>query len=196
MKYSKPSKNNGRLKSIEIYEGESIETKCARVLQNNEPITDTAPIIYTAKEDGVLPAYNIRTDRFDIAMDAYDSLTIDQLRFVEESDGSIRFVSDATLLLNEQRIINDIGEDNYRNFIRELQVNPSSPYKDGNFTDEQLMTEIKSRYVQSPSEVREWVRDMLDQQEKISDDAKAKLEDMKSSGIESSDTVVESVKTE
>lgn len=121
---------------------------------------------------------------------------VDELRFVQELDGSIRFVSDATLLLNEQRIINDIGEDNYRNFIRELQVNPSSPYKDFNFTDEQLMTEIKSRYVQSPSEVREWVRDMLDQQEKISDDVKAKLEDMKSSGIESSDTVVESVKTE
>lgn len=121
---------------------------------------------------------------------------VDELRFVQELDGSIRFVSDATLLLNEQRIINDIGEDNYRNFIRELQVNPSSPYKDFNFTDEQLMTEIKSRYVQSPSEVREWVRDMLDQQEKISDDAKAKLEDMKSSGIESSDTVVESAKTE
>lgn len=109
---------------------------------------------------------------------------IDQLRFVEELDGSIRFVSDATLLLNEQRIINDIGEDNYRNFIRELQVNPSSPYKDGNFTDEQLMTEIKSRYVQSPSEVREWVRDMLDKQEQISDEAKAKLEEMKSSESE------------
>lgn len=121
---------------------------------------------------------------------------VDELRFVQELDGSIRFVSDATLLLNEQRIINDIGEDNYRNFIRELQVNPSSPYKDFNFTDEQLMTEIKSRYVQSPSEVREWVRDMLDQQEKISDDVKAELEDMKSSEIESSDTIVESVKTE
>nr|DAV17275.1 MAG TPA: hypothetical protein [Bacteriophage sp.] len=75
MKYSFPSKNNGRLKSIEIYEGESIETKCARILQDKEPITDTAPIIYTAKEDGVLPAYNIRTDRFDIAMDAYDKIT-------------------------------------------------------------------------------------------------------------------------
>ena len=75
MKYSKPSKNNNRLKSIEIYEGESIETKCARILQNKEPITDTAPIIYTTKEDGVLPAYNIRTDRFDIAMDAYDKIT-------------------------------------------------------------------------------------------------------------------------
>ena len=121
---------------------------------------------------------------------------IDELRFVEELNGSVRFVSDATLLLNEQRIINDIGEDNYRNFIRELQVNPSSPYKDGNFTDEQLMTEIKSRYIQSPSEVREWVRDMLDQQEKISDDAKAKLEEIEASKGETTDTVVESPKTE
>lgn len=119
---------------------------------------------------------------------------IDQLRFVEELDGSIRFVSDATLLLNEQRIINDIGEDNYRNFIRELQVNPSSPYKDGDFTDEQLMTEIKSRYIQSPSEVREWVRDMLDKQEQISDEAKVKLEEMKASESESSESV-ESVKS-
>ncbi len=75
MKYAKVNNNNGRLKSIEIYEGESIETKCARILQNKEPITDTAPVIYTAKEDGVLPAYNIRTDRFDIAIDAYDKIT-------------------------------------------------------------------------------------------------------------------------
>ena len=45
MKHSFPSKNNGRLKSIEIYEGDSIETKCARILQDKEPITDTAPII-------------------------------------------------------------------------------------------------------------------------------------------------------
>lgn len=114
---------------------------------------------------------------------------IDEMRFVTEQNGSIRFVSDATLLLNEQRIINDIGEDNYRNFIRELQVNPSSPYKDGNFTDEQLMTEIKSRYVQSPSEVREWVRDMLDQQENISAEAKAKLEEMNTSEPQSVDSV-------
>nr|DAI09691.1 MAG TPA: hypothetical protein [Microviridae sp.] len=106
---------------------------------------------------------------------------IDEMRFVIEQNGSVRFVSDATLLLNEQRIINDIGEDNYRNFIRELQVNPASPYKDGNFTDEQLMTEIKSRYVQSPSEVREWVRDMLDKHEQISDEAKVKLEEMEAS---------------
>lgn len=121
---------------------------------------------------------------------------IDELRFVEESNGSVRFVSDATLLLNEQRIINDIGEDNYRNFIRELQVNPSSPYKDSNFTDEQLITEIKSRYVQSPSEVREWVRDMLDQQERISEDVKVKLEEIEAAKGVTVDPVVESLQSE
>lgn len=74
MKYSKATPNKGRLKSIEIYEGESIESKVARVTQNKEPITDTAPIIYTEKKDGVLPAYNIRTERFDVAIDAFDKM--------------------------------------------------------------------------------------------------------------------------
>ena len=53
-------------------EGESIEMKVMRITQNNEPITDGAPTIYTERKDGVLPDYNIRTDRFDVAIDAMD----------------------------------------------------------------------------------------------------------------------------
>ena len=64
----------GRIQSVEIQEGETIETKVARITQNKEPITDSAPIIFTEKKDGVLPAYNIRTDRFDIALDAMDKI--------------------------------------------------------------------------------------------------------------------------
>lgn len=52
----------GRIESVEIQEGETIETKVARITQNKEPITDSAPIIFTEKKDGVLPAYNIRPD--------------------------------------------------------------------------------------------------------------------------------------
>ena len=33
----------GRIQSVEIQEGETIETKVARITQNKEPITDTAP---------------------------------------------------------------------------------------------------------------------------------------------------------
>lgn len=79
MKYSKAIPNNGRLKSVEIYEGEAIEEKVARIVQTKEPITDTAPIIYTEKKDGVLPAYNIRTDRFDLAIDAYDKIEMERI---------------------------------------------------------------------------------------------------------------------
>ena len=57
---------------IEPYEGESIETKVAKLVENNEPITDGAPIIYTEKKDGVLPQYDIRTDKWEIAQSAMD----------------------------------------------------------------------------------------------------------------------------
>ena len=36
------------------------------------PITDGAPIIYTEKKDGVLPQYDIRTDKWEIAQSAMD----------------------------------------------------------------------------------------------------------------------------
>ena len=61
--------DNG-LQSVECFEGESIEEKVERIVTNNEPISDTAPMIYTEKAQGVLPAYNIRTDRFDVAIEA------------------------------------------------------------------------------------------------------------------------------
>lgn len=59
---------------LETYEGESIEAKMRRVIQNKEPITDGAPIIYTEKKDGVLPQFNIRTDKWDIALEAMDKV--------------------------------------------------------------------------------------------------------------------------
>lgn len=60
--------------NYEFQEGESIEQKVCRITENNEPITDGAPIIYTNREDGVLPAYDIRTDRWEIAQQAMDAV--------------------------------------------------------------------------------------------------------------------------
>lgn len=67
--YPKPIKTN-----YEFQEGERIETKVARIVENNEPITDGAPIIYTKREDGVLPAYDIRTDRWEVAQQAMEAI--------------------------------------------------------------------------------------------------------------------------
>ena len=67
--YPRPIKTN-----YEYQQGESIETKVKRITENNEPITDGAPIIYTNRDDGVLPAYNIRTDRWEIAQAAMEAV--------------------------------------------------------------------------------------------------------------------------
>lgn len=67
--FPRPSKTN-----YEYQQGESIETKVKRITENNEPITDGAPIIYTNRDDGVLPAYNIRTDRWEIAQEAMEAV--------------------------------------------------------------------------------------------------------------------------
>lgn len=62
------------MKAIETFEGEFIEEKIARVVENKEPIEDGAPIIYTERKDGVIPAYNIRTDKWDVALTAMDQV--------------------------------------------------------------------------------------------------------------------------
>ena len=92
---------------------------------------------------------------------------VDTLVCRENADGSVRYVSDVSLLFNEDRIINDIGEDNFRNLIRSMQDNPSSPYYDANLTDDQLIETVKSRYIQSPSEVRAWVEKMVDESQYV-----------------------------
>ena len=56
-------------------EGETIEEKVMRITENNEPIEDGAPIIFTDRKDGVLPAFDVRTDRFEIAIDGMDYVT-------------------------------------------------------------------------------------------------------------------------
>lgn len=55
-------------------EGERIEDKVERLVNNREPIRDASTIIYTEKKDGVMPAYNARTDRFEVAIEAMDKV--------------------------------------------------------------------------------------------------------------------------
>lgn len=52
--------------------GETIEEMLRRLTANKEPIPQNVPPIYTPKADGVIPDYDIRADRFDVAMMARD----------------------------------------------------------------------------------------------------------------------------
>ena len=70
--YKTPKFEQSAIKKYKITEGETIEMKVERIVQNKEPIKDGAPLIYQERKEGVLPAYNIRTDRMEIALEAMD----------------------------------------------------------------------------------------------------------------------------
>lgn len=80
---------------------------------------------------------------------------IESLRFYADEDGIIHMNSDVNLLMNAERIRNQIGEENYLNIVRSIQ--PSrSPYKQ-KMDDDMLISTLKSRYLQSPAEVDAWM---------------------------------------
>ena len=71
-------------RTVEPYEGETIEDKCARIIENNEPITDGAPIVHTKRADGVQAQYNIRTDKWDVALTAMDKVAESKKNKIKE----------------------------------------------------------------------------------------------------------------
>ena len=78
----------------ESVEGISIEEKIRVALQDNTPIDGGSPLIYTRRADGVRPEYDIRTDRFDIAIEQADKLANAKLlarqKVIENENNSFR----------------------------------------------------------------------------------------------------------
>lgn len=58
------------------YSAESQVQKLRRIVENKEPIKNEAPTIYTPKSEGVMPEYDIRTDRFEVAREALEKAGI------------------------------------------------------------------------------------------------------------------------
>jgi hypothetical protein len=72
--YKKVNYTKTQFKINNATEGETIEQKVERILDNKEPIKDGAPLVYTDRKDGVMPGYNIRTDRWEVAVEAMDKV--------------------------------------------------------------------------------------------------------------------------
>lgn len=74
------------------YEAETMVKKLQKAMDSKSPLDDAAPIVYTNKKDGVMPAYDIRTDRFEVAriatekMAAYEAAKTENLPKIEKSE--------------------------------------------------------------------------------------------------------------
>lgn len=76
MKSYKQNKMKDRMPRVNTsVEGEPIETKIERMLNNKEKIKDAAPLVYTERKEGIRASTNIRTDRFEVAVEAADKIS-------------------------------------------------------------------------------------------------------------------------
>lgn len=71
--------NNSRIVRTCADNGESIEEMLRRMTTNKEPIPADVPPIYTPYKDGIIPDYDIRADRFDVAIQAQDKFAASEI---------------------------------------------------------------------------------------------------------------------
>lgn len=78
--YPKVRINKSTIFHNESVEGQTIEEKVRRLVSNNEPIGDSGvQTIYTERGNGVMPEYDIRADKMEIAREAMDKSTGDRI---------------------------------------------------------------------------------------------------------------------
>lgn len=71
------------------YEAEPREVKLRKIISGEASNMEDGvfPTIYTEKKDGVQPEYDIRTDRFEVAIDAIDKINQSTASQITKSKG-------------------------------------------------------------------------------------------------------------
>ncbi|QCS37328.1 hypothetical protein [Tortoise microvirus 85] len=67
--YNKIRQRRTSIKVNESAEGETIETKLERLVNNGDEIVDGKELLYSRPEDGIIAAFNIRHDHWDDAIE-------------------------------------------------------------------------------------------------------------------------------
>ena len=78
------------------YQAEPREVKLRKIISGeaNNMEDGVFPTIYTEKKDGVQPEFDIRTDRFEIALDAMDKINQSAASQIAKSSGETETVKD------------------------------------------------------------------------------------------------------
>lgn len=122
----------------------------------------------------VNPKYSLKTAVL-VSRRAFDNL-----RFVptDENDKTdnrpFSMISDVSILLNSERIINTLGEDVYRALINSF-VPKKSPYQNNEGVTDKELFMVKPRHCQEHSEIRAWSRHIMDSMDNLIESEKQAL---------------------
>lgn len=95
----------------------------------------------------------------------YERPVYEELMYDTDENGSVIISSFDKLILNGERLGNLLGADTARAVIDAARENLGRPVADmSNYDDTQLMSFIKSRNIQTPSELQSWL-DAIDERQ-------------------------------
>ena len=95
-----------------------------------------------------------------------------QLSTVKNKDGSITVSTDITLIFNQQRLENKLTAGELREYIQ--RYTPNKSVYTAQLDDETLLSTLKSRHIQSLSEMRSWAEYCMENYDSLIKEAEEK----------------------
>lgn len=112
---------------------------------------------------------------------------IEGLNVIEVSDDhsvrGYRIVSDISLIFDQKRL-NSLSSDSVRSWLNTLQGGTSEPSLSG-LSDDQLLMFVKSRHIQSPSDLKAWSNHLISIGSDLHTDADSVLSEIEEQRIAS-----------
>lgn len=107
-----------------------------------------------------------------------DSLLISTVSTPNDTDRSVKYMSDVYILLNQKRL-DKMSLDLFSNYLDSISSMPQSDGLSqlrGKVSDSDLLKFVKSRYIQSQSELQAWAKYLTSQAASLGQDIKAYIE--------------------
>lgn len=95
-----------------------------------------------------------------------------QLATVKNKDGSITVSNDVSLIFNQQRLENKLTANELREYIQ--RYTPNKSVYTAQLDDETLLNTLKSRHIQSLSEMRAWAEYCMENYDSLIKEAEEK----------------------
>lgn len=98
--------------------------------------------------------------------------TLAQLATLKDKDGSITISNDITLIFNQQRLENKLTVNELREYIQ--RYTPNKSVYTAQLDDDTLLSTLKSRHIQSLSEMRAWAEYCMENYDSLIKEAEEK----------------------
>ena len=95
-----------------------------------------------------------------------------QLSTVQDKDGSITISTDISLIFNQQRLENKLTASELREYIQ--RYTPNKSVYTAQLDDDTLLSTLKSRHIQSLSEMRSWAEYCMENYDSLIKEAEEK----------------------